>query len=512
VQKSNFLLSAFIIFLAVFIAVYFRPIMIIDETRYVSVAWEMHNTNSWFVPLINNEPYHHKPPFLFWLINIIWAIFGIDNYTFRFIQSIFAIGVLFFTYKIYLELFNDKKGANYTFLLTAGNIFFLFYNSLLMFDVILTFWVLLGIYAILLLDKNNKKGIIYLSLSVGFGILTKGPVILVHILPLVIFYKFWKSDSSKNFYKLSIISILGGIFIALLWAVPAAIIGGKEYANAIFWGQSANRIVKSFAHRRPFWWYIELLPFLVFPWYFIKEFYHKVKPSKPLKAILIWLFTTFIIFSLISGKQAHYLIPEVPALSILIAYIFSKYNSSKNAIVLSLFYILIAILLYFLYLNQSKIKMPGNIDFTTITISIFIITITAIFLLIKSSFETLLKKVALSSLALFFVVHFTLKDYLKQQDLSNFSKKIAYFQKQNITVANLGKYQDQYHFLGRLKKPILVIKSSKALKELIKKEPNAILIVYKSPKKKYNKQNIILENAYKGKKVILIKAKDYHTL
>ena len=64
--------------LALFLtAAIFRPLFPIDETRYMSVAWEMISRNGWMQPLtMNFEPYHHKPPLLFWLIGGFWEILG----------------------------------------------------------------------------------------------------------------------------------------------------------------------------------------------------------------------------------------------------------------------------------------------------------------------------------------------------------------------------------------------------------------------------------------------------
>src|SRR6218665_1598985 len=38
----------------------------VDETRYLAVAWEMWDRGSFLLPLLNGEPYAHKPPLLFW--------------------------------------------------------------------------------------------------------------------------------------------------------------------------------------------------------------------------------------------------------------------------------------------------------------------------------------------------------------------------------------------------------------------------------------------------------------
>ena len=50
-----------------------RPLLRVDETSYLGVAWEMWTTGEYLVPHLNGEPYSHKPPLLFWLINLAWV-------------------------------------------------------------------------------------------------------------------------------------------------------------------------------------------------------------------------------------------------------------------------------------------------------------------------------------------------------------------------------------------------------------------------------------------------------
>ena len=57
-----------------------RPMTPIDETRYISVAWEMWLRGDWLVPYKNGEPYSHKPPLMMWLFQIGWAIFGVSEW------------------------------------------------------------------------------------------------------------------------------------------------------------------------------------------------------------------------------------------------------------------------------------------------------------------------------------------------------------------------------------------------------------------------------------------------
>src|SRR5699024_3344798 len=99
------------------------------------------------------------------------------------------------------------------------------------------------------------SGWIWFAVGIGMGILTKGPVVILHVLPVALLAPLWvTSNAAKTrwwgWYGLLLLALLAGACIALLWAIPAAVVGGDAYAYAIFWGQSAGRTVQSFAHAR----------------------------------------------------------------------------------------------------------------------------------------------------------------------------------------------------------------------------------------------------------------------
>ena len=56
-----------------------RPLLPVDETRYLSVAWDMWQNDNFLVPHLNGAPYSHKPPLLFWLMHLGWSIFGVND-------------------------------------------------------------------------------------------------------------------------------------------------------------------------------------------------------------------------------------------------------------------------------------------------------------------------------------------------------------------------------------------------------------------------------------------------
>ncbi|MDO9006664.1 MAG: glycosyltransferase family 39 protein, partial [Thiobacillus sp.] len=63
--RNLLLLSLFFLVALTAVALLVRPLTPIDETRYVSAAWEMWLRGDFLVPYKNGEPYSHKPPFMF---------------------------------------------------------------------------------------------------------------------------------------------------------------------------------------------------------------------------------------------------------------------------------------------------------------------------------------------------------------------------------------------------------------------------------------------------------------
>lgn len=507
---KNLFIPFFILIISTLIGIYFRPFLIIDETRYISVAWEMWDKNSFLVPLLNGEPYHHKPPFLFWLVHLNWLIFGVNETFVRFIPLLFGLGSLILTYKIYLTLWReDIKGAKNTVLILSGTLLFTFFSSLFMFDVILTFWVLIGILGIV--QASQKKGIlpfVLIALSIGLGVLTKGPVILVHILPLILLAWYWsKTKLDKSFYIGFAFSFLGGVAIALSWAVPAGIAGGEAYQNAIFWGQSANRIVQSFAHKQPFWWYIPILPLLFLPWSACKSFYAGLKQSSidyGLKILLVWFLSVLVLFSFISGKNIHYILPDIAALSLFFGRILS--TSSENIKVknnVGYIYIITAVIFAIAPFITLE-NIPYKLDRTSFLISALILFFTGIYLIKK--LDTTVQTVAISTIVPIFVVHFSIHNILKEQNLSLFSQKIASLQQQGIVVAHEGKYHDQFHFIGRLHKKIILLEGEHDISKFIQLHPNAVIITYckKRDMDMIDQHNIIIKTSFKNKNAMLI--------
>lgn len=307
------------------------PLLPIDETRYLTVAWEMRQSGHWLLPTLNGEPYSHKPPLLMWLINLAWSVGGSEVGVARVIPLLITAGVLALTYRLARELFpRDRETPSLAVMLTLAPVFYV-YGSLLMFDQMLALWVLLGLVALWRAAQapSWRTGLL-LGFAIGTGLLTKGPVILLHLLPPALLVRFWKAPevalTRRQWSSTVIAAIAIGAATILAWAIPAAIVGGPEFAHMIFWRQSAGRMVQSFSHRQPIWFYVPVLLVMLGPllawrplWRSMPRIWKRPLP-RPVTFILAWIVPALVAFTLFSGKQPHYMLPFLPGFAILFAY------------------------------------------------------------------------------------------------------------------------------------------------------------------------------------------------
>jgi 4-amino-4-deoxy-L-arabinose transferase-like glycosyltransferase len=306
----------------------FLPALPIDETRYLAVAWEMRLHGDFLVPHLNGATYSDKPPLLFWLINLGWLVAGMNAWAVRLgvLTASFASLLLF--ERLVRRLTPDPALASRATIVLAGMIYVALFSSAIMFDVVLTTWVLVALHGALDLDARRwRRGTLLIALGFGLGILTKGPVVLLDAGAAIVFAPWWSETArcgKRRWYASLGLGVLGGAAIALAWAIPAAIAGGSDYANAIFLHQTVDRLTRSFAHQRPSWWYFMVLPAMVLPWTLVvrapwrawRDSFHL---SRSVRFAAAWGLPAFAAFCLVSGKQPHYLLPLLPALALYFA-------------------------------------------------------------------------------------------------------------------------------------------------------------------------------------------------
>ena len=491
-----------------------RPLMPMDETRYVAVAWDMWLSGNFLVPHLNGETYSQKPPLLFWLINLGWGAFGVNEWWPRLVAPLFGLASLFLTQRLARELWPETSstpGSSMAPLVLIGGFFWAVFTTLTMFDMILTAFVLIGLIGVVKAWRGGGwGGLLLLGLGIGFGILTKGPAVLVHTLPAALLAPWWGRGMSKAWtgrkglwYVGILVSVVLGAAIALAWAVPAGMAGGEAYRDAIFWGQSAGRMVSSFAHSQPWWWYGAVLPVLLLPWVTWPAAWRAARllPKRltlegggaeagGMRFCVAWFVPAVIVFSFISGKQFHYLLPELPAFALVLARLLAAEDrvedgaepkASPSLVLPGLLAVILAAALFALpVLPLPALPQP----WWDLVASGWGVLLAAAGVGVMAAARLPLSQriAALAALAAGFVVstHLAMRPVLAAVfDLKPVALRLAEWQRQGVPLANFSKYHGQYNFLGRLKKPIAQVGMfSPDTAEFIKRHPDGLIIAY----------------------------------
>ena len=260
-------------------------------------------------------------------------------------------------------------------------------------------------------------------------------------------------------------AILLGAAIGLSWALPAAAAGGEAYANRILWGQTTGRVVESFAHRRPFWWYLPLLPFLLFPWSLWSPLWRGLRErslqgwDSGERFTLLVAAAGLLIFSSISGKQAHYLLPLFPALALFAARGLVNMGSRQSPPTWAIW--LPAAPLLGLGVAFTLVPAIGTLDSRAAWVEQVppwvgapVVAAMVLAIVFSRKISVVVWPGALSLLFLGATYPGVVREVAKNYDVSAIASVIAAQQDLGRPVAFSGKYLGEFNFAGRLQIPI----------------------------------------------------------
>ena len=466
---------------AVVVGLLSRPLLPIDETRYLTVAWEMHFSGNWLVPHLNGEAYSHKPPLLFWLINLLWMVTGVSEFAGRAVAPLFGLGALLATGWLARLLWPESPRVAWLApLIVMGSGFWLLFGTLTYFDIMMAFWSVLGACGLVLARRGRWLiGFALFGISIGLGVLSKGPVILLYLLTPALLAPVWARGADwgapvlwLRWYAGVVGGVVLGAAIALAWALPAAKAGGEVFGNAILWGQTAGRVTESFAHKRPFWWYLPVLPGILFPWVIWPPFWRGIIALRQgvapaLRLPLVWFAVAVLVFSTVSAKQPHYLLPLYPAFALFLARVLDTQADEirhSDPWLPSIFMLLLGVLICgapaILWLEPKWLAALGLPDFSLLTYeaigaTLIAAAIACLAVPLKRRPERLVPLMLLLPFAAFLALHllgFPMIRPLYELRPTAAALKVA--EQTGHEIAFAGDYHGEYHFLGRLEKPL----------------------------------------------------------
>lgn len=329
------------------------PLLEIDEAIYAEVAREAFVSGDYFSTYYNFETEFSKPPFQYWLLQISYAIFGVNELAVRLPSFLMALGILSLTYSFGKHIRSSNAGLWACLVLCSNPGFYGMMRDARM-DLTLTFFITLSIYGFFIYmrsgvaptnktpptppspsrgeENGGAKGFLYIYVGMAGATLTKGPIGIIFPVSIIFMFILLRRDWEvlrrlKPFY---------GLLLLIVLITPWYIYMTQRYGftfleKNIIHENFKKFLVKGVYEPNPgghfflahtFLWYF-------FPWW-ILWFYQQylwardVRRLKPAVTkerdiiiyLLLWFYIPLIFFSLSKYSLPNYLGLIIPAASL----------------------------------------------------------------------------------------------------------------------------------------------------------------------------------------------------
>ena len=382
-QPQTYVIVALVwLFLVGFIAflLHLGTTGLVDETEplFAEAARQMTVTGNWITPYFNEVTRFDKPPLIYWLMAIAYKLIGVNAWAVRLPSAISALSLMglgFYTlrrfgnYKSEFTLLQKQRQSWLVAIIGA---------SLMALNLHTIFWARTGVSDMLLsacmgnalfcffiaysesanspkgyrsasaisTKRNRKKSWLpnlwYLGFYVliAFAVLAKGPVGIV--LPGLIIFCFLLYVGQFRAVVREMNLILGSIIfllISLPWYILVFLENGQVYLDSFFGKHNFQRFTDVVnGHDAPWYFYIVIVLGLFFPWsVYLPMAIHRLswwrrswwlrQPRHNHLGIFafFWFACIFLFFSISVTKLPSYVLPLIPAGSILVAMLWSEY-------------------------------------------------------------------------------------------------------------------------------------------------------------------------------------------
>jgi 4-amino-4-deoxy-L-arabinose transferase-like glycosyltransferase len=325
------LLAGFSGFLFFFGLAYFGLIGA-DEPRYAQVAREMMARHDWITPTLGGKPWLEKPPLYYWQAMFAYSVFGVSDWAARLPSAVDATLMVIAIY-LFLKRFRpgfQLDGALMT-ASAAGVIGFARAASTdmplaAMFTIALLAW-----YA--WYESESRHYLLTFYCFLALGMLAKGPVAPLLAIMIILIFATKKRDLQLISRTLWLPGVLLFCAIAVPWYVAVQIKNPEFLRVFIFEHNLARFGTNLYHHPEPFWYYLPVTLVGLIPWtvFVVASFTETIRvwsaerqqmlaSEDALNAFLvIWLIVPVVFFSLSKSKLPGYIVPALPAGTLLLA-------------------------------------------------------------------------------------------------------------------------------------------------------------------------------------------------
>lgn len=310
-----------------------------SEGLYAQIAREMVQAKEYVRLTYMGEDYINKPPFFFWLLAAATTVFGEHELALRLPGALFSLGTMALAYGLGVMLFSRTVGF-WAALVVATTHVFVWYGRRVLFDATLAFFITLALFAWIRAYLQRGPGWWYAAsfLAMALGAMTKGLHALA--LPLVTIAVF--SAVRRDLSYLANPFFLAGppLFLLLVDAYASVLGQGQQwhyhFSSRLRYALDAGGSGAG-GGGHPVYWYLSVMWFDLFPWCALVPPALVMLWRRPLREhpselfALAWALGMFGALSVGQPKREPYLLPVVPAVGLMIGYLYHRVLAEAEA-------------------------------------------------------------------------------------------------------------------------------------------------------------------------------------
>ena len=315
---------------AFFVSLGNYPLLDNNEGLYASIASEMRRSGEYVIPHFNGLPYLEKPPLLFWLTALSFALQGTDEFAARTVPALASLtvvtGAVFFGHRASRPL----AGAIAGIVLSTAAIMMVIGRTAY-FDMLLSAclsWTLISAY--FGITEKRRAWMYACAVALALGTLAKGFVaVIVSGATIALFLIATRAParSWRALFDPRVIAVY--LAIATPWHIAASF-ARPEWTEFYLYNEHIGRFLGAREPRDyysgPFWYYLPRVFAYLAPWTIILPVLIVRRRSVPNEAadawsifLWCWFASSLAIFTAAGNKANYYMIVTAVPLALLIA-------------------------------------------------------------------------------------------------------------------------------------------------------------------------------------------------
>ena len=332
---------------------------LMDKTEglFAEIPRQMLVTGDWITPRWNTKTFFDYPVWGYWMVGLSYQLFGVTAWAARLPAALAASATVLAVFGTVLQLSPSSEGmkAKVSRALLAATILALSpgwigWGRASVTDMFLSSSIALALLGFLLVLRAGNAillrriGHTCIALFSGIAVLAKGPVgVLLPGLTIIVFLLLKRRfvNQIRTTPWLPMVALFSGV--VLPWYALATQVNGLDFLSKFIGFSNFERFTSViYSHPGPPWFYLPWVFLLLFPWsiylpvalarleFWKRETWSTKTESTDVSLFaLIWLVVILGFFSTAATKLAGYILPVVPAGSLLIAFLFQPFGEPR---------------------------------------------------------------------------------------------------------------------------------------------------------------------------------------